>query len=43
MDNTYISPWLPYDEQLKKDVNEANQRLLKENQEMKYFDKFWNK
>ena len=43
MDNIFISPWVPYDEQLKKDIGEANHHLLKENKEMKYFDKFWNK
>lgn len=43
MDNTYISPWVPYDEQLKKYIGEDNHHLLKENKETKYFDKFWNK
>ena len=42
MNNTFINPWMPYDEQLNKDIKEANKKLT-ENSNIKYFDKFWNK
>ena len=43
MDNIFTNPWLPYDEQLKQDIKEANRQLIAENENLKYFDKFWNK